>query len=309
MFCLACGHSNPDDARFCNQCAAPLNNDTPADESVHVAAQQQSHATLPTPVVKNTTSVSLKAIGVRPRWYALGLVIMISCVALGALATWATTHAADEQGASSEENQVKLDDAALAHADDPMFIGSATTLPEGVDIPDDTKDAAPPAAKSAPSAFKSKAKATNTRTGSTKRRQPRTKARTSTRKLPRSLPPPTEEAQPEAPTPPKTTTPKKVPIELEQHSAQVSQTIRQRYAGDVQGCFDRVSVKDPGLRGTAVIGMTLTPLGTINRSWVVSNTTGHPELAECLAKRAKNWRLPPPPGGVFHMNIQQPFSR
>jgi hypothetical protein len=71
----------------------------------------------------------------------------------------------------------------------------------------------------------------------------------------------------------------------------------QRRIGGVQHCYERKLKRNPDLKGKIVIRFTIHPGGKVIDAKVVENTTGDPELGECIAAQIKAIRFPQTEGG------------
>jgi Ca-activated chloride channel family protein len=69
------------------------------------------------------------------------------------------------------------------------------------------------------------------------------------------------------------------------------------HINEVRSCYNDALTKDPNLAGNVTIEMTIGADGKLSASVVSANTTNDAALAQCIAKAAKKWTFPKPPGG------------
>ena len=66
---------------------------------------------------------------------------------------------------------------------------------------------------------------------------------------------------------------------------------------EIQACYRRALVRQPGLTGRVVIQFVITGNGAVSDSRLLSSTLGSVETETCLAERACGWQFPPTKGG------------
>jgi outer membrane biosynthesis protein TonB len=67
-----------------------------------------------------------------------------------------------------------------------------------------------------------------------------------------------------------------------------------RNASDVRRCYEREGLsRDPKLRGTVEVSITILPTGVVQKATVKDSLSGdrQPVLADCIVKAVKNWRF------------------
>ncbi len=94
-------------------------------------------------------------------------------------------------------------------------------------------------------------------------------------------------------------------IALSMYSQRVRFVIARYYASRAQTCFDLATRNNPELTGEVRIRLTIGTDGQVTNATPAANTTGNPTLAQCLAGRVSQWRLPPPPDG--ELTLVLPF--
>jgi hypothetical protein len=76
--------------------------------------------------------------------------------------------------------------------------------------------------------------------------------------------------------------------------AEIRQTIL-RHAADVRGCYEREGLRrDPSLRGTLEVEVTVLPTGVVDSVAIgslVMAGNGQREVAACIATIARHWRF------------------
>jgi hypothetical protein len=91
--------------------------------------------------------------------------------------------------------------------------------------------------------------------------------------------------------------------------AEIRQTIL-RHAADVRGCYEREGLRrDPSLRGTLEVEVTVLPTGVVDSVSVgslVMAGNGQREVASCIATIARHWRFERGPYAVE--TIVLPFA-
>jgi hypothetical protein len=76
--------------------------------------------------------------------------------------------------------------------------------------------------------------------------------------------------------------------------AEIRQTIL-RHAADVRGCYEREGLRrDPSLKGTVEVEMTVLPSGVVDSvavATMIMAGNGQREVASCIATVARHWRF------------------
>lgn len=82
------------------------------------------------------------------------------------------------------------------------------------------------------------------------------------------------------------------------------------HLGDVEQCYSRVALKDPSIAGRIVMQWTLGQDGRPTGVALLSDSIRDKSVGRCLKARARNWKFPPPEGGVavvtypFNLRVQ-----
>lgn len=83
------------------------------------------------------------------------------------------------------------------------------------------------------------------------------------------------------------------------------QTIR-AHQGDVSTCYGRVALKDPSIRGRITVQWTIGKDGMPMAVAITEDTLKDKSVGACIKEKARQWRFPPPGGGV--QVISYPFD-
>lgn len=73
---------------------------------------------------------------------------------------------------------------------------------------------------------------------------------------------------------------------------QVTATVR-KYTGQLQYCYEKVLKVDPTLEGRVEVGWRVQGGLVVGSPFVIANTTGNGELADCVVKKIRRWEFPP----------------
>jgi serine/threonine-protein kinase len=79
--------------------------------------------------------------------------------------------------------------------------------------------------------------------------------------------------------------------------AVIAQVIR-RNAQAVQECFDRAQMDHPDLHGRMRFRATVDRFGNVTSAWADNQLPDGARLLSCILARAREWKFPPPAGGV-----------
>ncbi|MEM9187732.1 MAG: AgmX/PglI C-terminal domain-containing protein [Myxococcota bacterium] len=88
-----------------------------------------------------------------------------------------------------------------------------------------------------------------------------------------------------------------------QYMADARRHVGRTYHGEVQECFRAGMRVAPDLTGRVVIAMVMHATGQVASSRVVSNSTGAVSVGQCVADRARGWRLPEPPPRTLELRL------
>jgi hypothetical protein len=77
---------------------------------------------------------------------------------------------------------------------------------------------------------------------------------------------------------------------------QVKATV-QRYQGQLQYCYEKQLKVSPSLEGRVEIGWSVSSGLVSSGPYIVANTTGDAELADCVIKKIRRWEFPPDVSG------------
>ncbi len=78
-----------------------------------------------------------------------------------------------------------------------------------------------------------------------------------------------------------------------------------KHLKQVQYCYEKVLLKDPGLSGKLVIEWTINTSGSVGRVKQKISTLRNPKVASCIIGNLKRWRFPKPRGG--NVIVSYPF--
>jgi hypothetical protein len=73
-------------------------------------------------------------------------------------------------------------------------------------------------------------------------------------------------------------------------TGEVTQVVK-RYAGQLKYCYEKRLLDNPNLEGRVEIGWTVLD-GSVEGLYVVSNSTGDGDLADCIMKKVRRWTFP-----------------
>jgi Ca-activated chloride channel family protein len=79
------------------------------------------------------------------------------------------------------------------------------------------------------------------------------------------------------------------------------------HINEIRGCYNRVLINAPTVAGKVTLMMTIGNGGKVNSSLISENTTRNVALGQCIAKAAKKWVFPKPPGGG-DIVVSYPFN-
>lgn len=77
---------------------------------------------------------------------------------------------------------------------------------------------------------------------------------------------------------------------------------------EVQNCYERSLLHEPGLKGQLVVEWTIGLRGEVTRVGTRLSTVRSQELSSCILGRIKKWRFPAPKGGVVIVSYPFIFS-
>ena len=81
-----------------------------------------------------------------------------------------------------------------------------------------------------------------------------------------------------------------------------------RHLKEVQFCYEKALIKDPGLRGKLVLEWTIKSSGSVGRVKQKTSTLKSARVASCIISSLKRWRFPKPRGGVVIVSYPFIFS-
>jgi hypothetical protein len=77
-------------------------------------------------------------------------------------------------------------------------------------------------------------------------------------------------------------------------------------AGQIRWCYQQALQRDPNLGGKVVLGFLIAPTGGVQAPKIKSNTMQNSSVGECIRKKSRLWKFPPPPdSGV--VTVSYPF--
>ena len=77
-------------------------------------------------------------------------------------------------------------------------------------------------------------------------------------------------------------------------------------AGAIRWCYQQALQRNPKLGGKVVLAFLIAPTGGVKAPKIKSNTMPDPSVGECIAKKSRLWKFPPPPdSGV--VKVSYPF--
>ncbi|MFB6264583.1 MAG: AgmX/PglI C-terminal domain-containing protein, partial [Bradymonadaceae bacterium] len=75
--------------------------------------------------------------------------------------------------------------------------------------------------------------------------------------------------------------------------------------GDIQGCYEKELLSNPGLGGKITFEWTIQPDGTVTNARQIHSSMGHAPVSNCILKILRSLTFPKPKGGS--VTIQFPF--
>lgn len=81
-------------------------------------------------------------------------------------------------------------------------------------------------------------------------------------------------------------------------------SIVKRYTGQLQYCYERLLKVDPSLEGRVEVGWTVSGGAVTGTPYIIANTTGNAELADCVVKKIRRWEFPDDVDG----DVSWPFA-
>lgn len=75
----------------------------------------------------------------------------------------------------------------------------------------------------------------------------------------------------------------------------------------IRTCYERELQRKPDLYGKIALGWIIAEKGRVTKTWVVSNSLGSDEVAQCILSRLKTWTFPEPPADVEAEVKSYPF--
>ena len=77
-------------------------------------------------------------------------------------------------------------------------------------------------------------------------------------------------------------------------------------AGQIRWCYQQALQRNPKLGGKVVLGFLIAPTGGVKAPKIKSNSMSDKSVGECIAKKSRLWKFPPPPdSGV--VTVSYPF--
>ncbi len=64
-----------------------------------------------------------------------------------------------------------------------------------------------------------------------------------------------------------------------------------RYTGQLKYCYDKRLLANPSLSGRVEIGWSLAG-GAVEGLYIVTNSTGDQDLAQCVMNKIRRWKFP-----------------
>ena len=78
------------------------------------------------------------------------------------------------------------------------------------------------------------------------------------------------------------------------------------HINEVRYCYNKGLVKDPKLKGRAVVAFTIGADGKVATSKIDQTDLPDPDVPKCIAKAVKRWKFPRPQGGG-NVVVKYPF--
>lgn len=88
---------------------------------------------------------------------------------------------------------------------------------------------------------------------------------------------------------------------------EVARVINQ-HLREVQSCYEKTLISDPGLSGKLVLEWTIQENGSVGRVKQKTSTLRNPGVASCIMSALKRWNFPKPRGGVVIVSYPFIFS-
>jgi TonB family protein len=81
------------------------------------------------------------------------------------------------------------------------------------------------------------------------------------------------------------------PVQAPQYQEEPYLTVIRRNIYQVNSCFDSARAWAPRLQGEVVVEWDIGEAGDVQKAEVTGNSTGKPELANCILQAVKGWRF------------------
>ena len=81
-----------------------------------------------------------------------------------------------------------------------------------------------------------------------------------------------------------------------------------KHLSEVQYCYERALIKQPGLKGKLVLEWTIQRNGSVGRVKQKLATLKSSAVSSCIINKLKRWRFPKPRGGVVVVSYPFIFS-
>jgi TonB family protein len=119
----------------------------------------------------------------------------------------------------------------------------------------------------------------------------------------RPTPPPQEEEEPQPSRPDRG---EPLPVQVPQYREEPYLTVIRLNIYQVNSCFDSARAWSPGLQGEVVVEWEIGEGGDVQKAEVTGNTTGKPDLANCILQAVKGWRFNEP-NATYPSHVRHPF--
>ncbi len=81
-----------------------------------------------------------------------------------------------------------------------------------------------------------------------------------------------------------------------------------KHLAEVQYCYEKTLLKEPGLQGKLVLEWTINPTGSVGRVKQKTSTLHNPAVASCIIAGLQRWQFPKPRGGLVIVSYPFIFS-
>ena len=81
-----------------------------------------------------------------------------------------------------------------------------------------------------------------------------------------------------------------------------------KHLREVQYCYEKTLLKDPGLKGNLTLEWVIKTNGQVGRVKQKTSTLQNPAVSSCIISSIKRWQFPKPRGGVVVVSYPFIFS-